>query len=189
MDHDFQASEKFVDYSLIQNMKELMEATALVRVLQPKAVVELGVYRGGTLYFWTRAAAPDARIVGVDTPGTPESVNSNLQSWLLPTQQGKIILADTKAPETRDQALDFLQRPIDFLFIDAEHTYESAKRDWELWSPCVRPGGLVMFHDISHRDTDDPSIGVYQLWAEIKAVKPTREIMGDPAYGIGVVFL
>ncbi len=36
---------------------------------------------------------------------------------------------------------------LDFVFIDAEHTYEAVKRDIELWTPKVRLGGLVMGHD------------------------------------------
>jgi len=36
---------------------------------------------------------------------------------------------------------------LDFVFIDAEHTYESVKWDLELWCPKVRPGGLIAGHD------------------------------------------
>ncbi len=37
--------------------------------------------------------------------------------------------------------------PIRLLFIDADHSYEGVKQDFELWSPLVEPGGLVLFHD------------------------------------------
>jgi len=33
------------------------------------------------------------------------------------------------------------------VFIDADHSYEGVKNDFELWSPRVRPNGLVAFHD------------------------------------------
>ena len=33
------------------------------------------------------------------------------------------------------------------LFIDADHSYEGVRRDFELWSPLVAPGGLIIFHD------------------------------------------
>jgi predicted O-methyltransferase YrrM len=39
------------------------------------------------------------------------------------------------------------ERPIDVLFIDANHEYESVLRDFILWSPFVRPGGIVALHD------------------------------------------
>jgi len=38
--------------------------------------------------------------------------------------------------------------PLDFLFIDGDHTYEGVKRDFEMYSPLVRNGGIIAFHDI-----------------------------------------
>jgi len=35
----------------------------------------------------------------------------------------------------------------DFVFIDADHSYEGCKRDIVLWGPKVREGGLLMGHD------------------------------------------
>lgn len=35
----------------------------------------------------------------------------------------------------------------DFVFIDANHSYESVRRDIELWLPLVRPAGLMAGHD------------------------------------------
>jgi hypothetical protein len=36
---------------------------------------------------------------------------------------------------------------LDLLFIDGDHTDEAVRRDWDLFSSCVRPGGHVAFHD------------------------------------------
>lgn len=38
---------------------------------------------------------------------------------------------------------------IGFLFIDGGHDPESAQRDADLWTPFIRPGGLVVFHDVT----------------------------------------
>jgi predicted O-methyltransferase YrrM len=38
---------------------------------------------------------------------------------------------------------------LDFLFIDGDHSYEGVKKDWEMYSPLVRKGGLIAFHDIA----------------------------------------
>ncbi len=35
----------------------------------------------------------------------------------------------------------------DFLFIDADHSYEGCKADFVAWSPLVRSGGEIAFHD------------------------------------------
>lgn len=39
------------------------------------------------------------------------------------------------------------QQSNDFVFIDAEHTYEACREDMRLWYPKVRRGGLLCGHD------------------------------------------
>ena len=46
------------------------------------------------------------------------------------------------APKIPDQSLDFV-------FIDANHSYESVRDDIGAWRPKVRVGGLLMGHDFS----------------------------------------
>ena len=37
--------------------------------------------------------------------------------------------------------------PIDFLFIDGDHSETGVQRDWDDWHQYIIPGGLVAFHD------------------------------------------
>lgn len=37
--------------------------------------------------------------------------------------------------------------PIDLLFIDADHSYQAVLRDFDDWSPFVKVGGWIAFHD------------------------------------------
>ena len=41
-------------------------------------------------------------------------------------------------------------RPIRFLWIDGDHTYQGAKADIELFRPHLVPGGIVAMHDVLH---------------------------------------
>lgn len=41
----------------------------------------------------------------------------------------------------------FVDESLDFVYIDANHSYDSVKRDIEDWYPKVKKGGLVMGHD------------------------------------------
>lgn len=37
--------------------------------------------------------------------------------------------------------------PVQFLFLDADHSYEGTKADWDAWSPYLRDDAEVAFHD------------------------------------------
>lgn len=62
---------------------------------------------------------------------------------------------------------------IDLLFIDADHDYESVLADIKAWSPYVKRGGLMVFHDYHRGDYKDVFHGV------VKAVNEWREIYKD----------
>ena len=54
--------------------------------------------------------------------------------------------------------------PIDFIFIDGDHSYEGLRRDWESWRDMVAPGGVVALHDsrsTPNRPIDDAGSARY----------------------------
>lgn len=40
------------------------------------------------------------------------------------------------------------KEPLDFIFIDASHDYDSVLQDYLQWSPLIKVGGFIAFHDI-----------------------------------------
>lgn len=42
--------------------------------------------------------------------------------------------------------------PLDWIFLDSNHTYEFAIDDLRNWSRFVRPGGCIMCHDFTERE-------------------------------------
>jgi len=73
-------------------------------------------------------------------------------------QKGKLISIDTKdcsgisenkrwAFHQQSSDVFELNEPIDMLFIDADHNYESVKKDFIKFEKKLLPGGVVMFHD------------------------------------------
>ena len=45
------------------------------------------------------------------------------------------------------EAVQGWQEPIDVLFIDADHSYQAVRKDWDDWSPYVKVGGIIALHD------------------------------------------
>lgn len=178
----------------IQRREELLELLEQVRRLEPRRVCEIGTAAGGTLYFLTRVAAPSALLVSIDIATPPHTRFA----------RGKLARADQRivSLEGDSQSLEMVERlrreldgePIDFLFIDGDHSYDGVKRDFELYSPLVRPGGLIALHDINP-DAGDPSGPISgevpRFWAELRGSgRDTEEIVHAPAgegLGIGLV--
>src|SRR5205814_5561841 len=48
---------------------------------------------------------------------------------------------------TGREAAPLVGGPVDFLFIDGDHTYEGLRGDWEAWSGLIAVGGVVALHD------------------------------------------
>jgi len=183
--------------SISPNQKEVEILWLLERLAAcpPRAVLEIGTDRGGTLFLWTRVAARDAVLLSVDIQkmvgrlGRLSPFALVRRSFRLGRQ--RIVLvdnADSRDAQTVDRVKAVLDgRPVDFLFLDGDHRYESVRRDFELYEPLVRPGGIIALHDISSKTTHDTE-GTAAFWAELKQTNAVEELIADgaPGYGIGV---
>ena len=65
--------------------------------------------------------------------------------------------------ETLDpRVIEHVRDVYDFLFIDAGHSYDDVRADYENYRPMVRSGGLIAFHDALPRDRY-PEIKVHEF--------------------------
>lgn len=53
--------------------------------------------------------------------------------------------------DTADAAAEFEDRMFDFVFVDAEHTYDGVRDDIRAWWPKVKPGGALCGHDYRNK--------------------------------------
>jgi predicted O-methyltransferase YrrM len=56
--------------------------------------------------------------------------------------------------------------PIDFLFIDADHSYEAVKMDWKEWFPKVKKGGYIALHDSKQAVNSPEPLGSMRFYSE-----------------------
>jgi len=80
---------------------------------------------------------------------------------------------------------------VDLLLIDGDHTFPGVSKDWSMYSPLVKDGGLVVFHDICHHPRV-PSCQVDKLWNKLKTAHKCIEFIDpkDTSWGgIGIVLV
>lgn len=164
-------------FKRIQPMQSEMEIRGLyerVARQRPKLVMEIGTCHGGTLYMWCQAADPAATLISLDLPsgefggGYRDCRGQLYQQFSQPGQTLHLVRANSHEPATTERIRQLLGgRKIDFLFIDGDHTYAGVRRDFELYTPFVAPGGLVALHDVVHRP-EQPRIEVWKFWRELK---------------------
>ncbi len=100
--------------------------------------------------------------------GYPEWRIPLYKSFARDGQKIFLIGGDSHDPKMLKKVKEILGgRKLDFLFIDGDHTYEGVRRDFEMYFPLVRKGGIIAFHDIVPHP---PETGaeVDKFWNEIK---------------------
>ena len=175
--------------------------------VRPRNMVEIGTASGGSLFAFAGVCAPDARIISVDLPhghfggGYPPWRIPIYRSFARARQRLELVRGDSHDPTTRAQVRILLeQEPIDFLFIDGDHTYDGVRADFEAYTPLVRRGGLIAFHDIAPprdphaalRDGNEYLVGeVPRFWEELKSRRGSAREFIDPTgrgcFGIGLI--
>ena len=184
----------------MQSQAEIGELYRAVMERRPRVVVEIGTCHGGTLYLWCQASSPEATLVSIDLPegefgGSYRACRAGFyRDFASPGQTVHLLRADSHSPKTVELVAATLgHAPIDFLFIDGDHTYDGVKRDFELYLPLVAKGGMVALHDI-HPRPEEPRIEVWRFWEELRARYPeaTEWIDDSPQgrpIGIGLIHL
>jgi len=182
----------------MQLLSEIRSFLKLLEADPPRVVLEVGTGRGGTLFLLAHVAREDALLVSIDAPGggysfggRPEyKQRARLYRALRRDRQKMVYIAgDSHRDETRREVLDVLRgESVDLLFIDGDHTREGVELDFQMYSPLVRTGGLVAFHDIVPGPPE--AVGdVPSFWREIRT-RESVEIVEDwqqRSFGIGVL--
>lgn len=186
---EFKGRGWFLAISSWQIKSEFIEMVKWAAEQKPANILEIGTAKGATLLAWCRIATH--KVVSVDLPGGIHgggypAIKQGLYQHFVADRPGVSLCCiqdDSHAEATRSKAEAFLKGDkLDILFIDGDHTYAGVKRDFELWSPLVRPGGYVVFHDILlHKELHDCEVD--KLWSELKQKYAWQEFVENPDQG------
>jgi predicted O-methyltransferase YrrM len=189
------ASATFQAY---QKREEIIALLSILRLLSPTHLCEIGSYKGGALALFAAIAAPNARILSIDSDYPAERTKAVSR---LGRSQQEITCwqADSHEEKTAQRVSAWLgDNSLDFLFIDGDHSYAGVAQDFDMYSPLVRAQGVIALHDImpdrnARREgqTGNYTGGVPRFWAEMKSrFSQTDELVEDAkqdGFGIGII--
>jgi predicted O-methyltransferase YrrM len=172
-----------------QVRSEILQLAKLLQANPPKRSLEIGTNYGGTLFLLCTISPPDAKIISVDLPsgrfggGYPRRKAPLFRKFVTGDQELHLLRADSHSLRTKDRVMQILDgEKLDYIFIDADHTYAGVQRDFEMYSPLVRSGGIIAFHDIvTHEQKTECQ--VEQFWNEVKHRYKHHEIIQEVKEG------
>jgi Methyltransferase domain len=160
----------------------------LVAVMKPALLVELGVDRGESYFAFCQAAAENqtgTRCFGIDTwrgdqhaGGYDETTFAQVAEH---NRNNYESLATLLRSNFDDALAGFAEASIDVLHLDGLHTETAVRHDVESWLPKLRPGGILLLHDVRVRSKD---FGVWKIWAEVQ--QQSRSWTFEEGPGLGV---
>ena len=151
----------------------------MASILRPNCYVELGLYQ---CELFNKMIPYCEKLYGVDIV---ESVSSHMK---------KTTKASFHCNSTHEFAVyaQSINLQIDMLFIDADHSYESVKNEFESFLPLVKDNGIILLHDSYPKDINYADAGYcgdgYKAIAEISKNQIDFEMMTIPLHpGLTVV--
>ncbi len=175
-------------YGLGAWTENLYFAYDLIAQLKPAVFVELGTDRGESYFAFCQSVDENhtgTRCFAVDHwRGDSQSGSYEESTFLTVEAHNRSHYADssTLLRSTFDAALDkFALEGIDLLHIDGHHTEDAVRHDVESWLPKLRPGGILLMHDVTMRGRD---FGVWKVWAELTRAARSWTFPQSPGLGV-----
>lgn len=136
----------YKNYYIVQNANELDWLVNKIKQIELNTILEIGIEQGGSLKVWEQLLPQNKNslLIGID-------IFPNL-SWDISKSNVSIhiLKANSHDLSTLTNIKNILNnRKLDFVYIDGEHTSLAVSKDFHFYSPLVRNGGIIGFHDIN----------------------------------------
>ena len=130
---------------------ELFKLYELARTLKAKSIsVEIGSYIGASSLMIGKGLNNESKLFCIDTWENDAMTEGSWNTFEVFRKNTQIVsnIINTIKSNSYAAAKDFNYK-IDFLFIDGDHSYEGVKADVDAWFEKLKPGGIIIMHDIS----------------------------------------
>jgi predicted O-methyltransferase YrrM len=137
------------DFVLLKTPAMMEEFIAIAQEVKPRNLLELGVFRGGSIVAYNELLRP-AKLVGIDFH---RQWGDNLESYVRsPDVCGHVSLYDDVNQADRTTlakicADSFGSAPIDVVVDDASHLLSETRESFRELFPRLRPGGIYVIED------------------------------------------
>ena len=159
-----------------------------VATLRPAVLVELGVDRGESYFAFCQSAAENrtgTRCVGIDTWQGDQHAGGYDETTFVQVSEHNRANYESFSTLLRsefDGALSqFEPGSIDVLHIDGLHTEAAVRHDIDSWLPKLRPGGMLLLHDVDVRTKE---FGAWKVWDELQAQGRFWTFHDGPGLGV-----
>jgi predicted O-methyltransferase YrrM len=171
--------ELFQFYQYLPDKKKAPKCLAPV----VEHVLEIGTQHGGWLFMLASVIQPPARFCAVDTVYCSEFAITSRELEAGGFEVEFLPLNAESARAEVDRWLDGAK--LDVLHLDGRHTLAGVREDWNLYSPLVRPGGIVAIHDV--RPTGPHAVfGAQQMFDRLQESYDTHLYLRTWKEGLGI---
>jgi predicted O-methyltransferase YrrM len=155
--------------SLHPNQVDMIYVCAIAAAINAHNIFEFGTYRGQT----TCGLASVSNDVTVYTLNLAPDQAGSYGPYIgqfISTSPYKSRIHQIFSDSANFDSSPFLSK-MDFIFIDADHSYDAVKNDTALAFKMLRPGGVIVWHDYAGK-----SPGVYKFMEEFTQSTPVFKI-------------
>lgn len=179
---------------LCQDVVEWMDFLDFIKNKNLKNLLTIGVNNGGGVYSMSRCISEYSKIINIDFDignfKNRKIRDRFFRNMVKPSQEIKSIDGYSEDFKVVDKLREFLNgEKIDIIFVDADHSYDGVKKDFDLYYPFLSNNGLMCFHDINTHLIDS-LVSINLFWKEICDKFKTKEISCNEgnSLGIGIIF-
>lgn len=190
---DYFHAKKTGGLKLQQVPEEYSRLLLLLKESNVKTYLELGIGNGGSFevacFFMKETLIISEAVDNLAYGRLIDQTEAEIQARITRIKEDYVQRNNISAFHNLPTDAFFKNLPADVrynaIFIDADHSYEGAKRDYENSLKHISKGGLIIFHDINSAACP----GIMKLWQEVRQGKTNWEFIASKTCGIGVIKL